>query len=312
MPVIGADCSLPVVDSRVRIEGTIAVEVRSAMLDKKSCFHTHFSATVCIVLMALTLSAYGADTLQSALGECTAIENDGDRLTCFDAVAMLATAGVEAPQPRPQESTAATEPTVASDESPAAAESAAAIAAASVEPVAKSTAPTAVTVASDDSTVAAEPAAAVAAASVEPVAKSTAPTAVTVVSDESTAATEPTAAVAAASVEPVAESTAPTAGTVASENVPLPVPDDLGIERVKGADREAAPEYSTVVSRCEVSKKSNQTYFFLENGQVWRQSNYRRLNFRDCRFDATLSKDTFGYKLFIPSKDRKVRVTRIR
>jgi len=103
---------------------------------------------------------------------------------------------------------------------------------------------------------------------------------------------------------------AASASTAQSATVPLT--DDFGIERVKGVEREESTEYAAAVTHCERNAQSEQLYFFFENGQVWRQSNYRRLYFRDCRFEVTLAKDRFGYELYIPSKDRTVRVTRIR
>lgn len=92
----------------------------------------------------------------------------------------------------------------------------------------------------------------------------------------------------------------------------VPLTDEIGKERVAGAKTEEAPKYAGTVTRCEESRQSGQTYFFFENGQVWKQANYRRLNLRNCRFDVTVAKDTFGYELHIPSKDRRVRVSRVR
>ena len=105
--------------------------------------------------------------------------------------------------------------------------------------------------------------------------------------------------------EPAGPAPAPAAG-------PVPITDEIGRERVDGAREEEKPEYSATVTRCEESRQSGQTYFYFENGQVWRQSNYRRLRFRECRFEITLSEDTFGYSMYIPSEDRRIRVTRIR
>lgn len=102
------------------------------------------------------------------------------------------------------------------------------------------------------------------------------------------------------------------AGTSTAQSSAVPLSDDVGLERVKGAEREKTPEYAAVVTRCERNPQTDQMYFYLENGQVWKQSNYRRLNYRDCRFEVTLRKDGFGYKLYIPSKDRNVRVNRLR
>lgn len=109
---------------------------------------------------------------------------------------------------------------------------------------------------------------------------------------------------------PAAASPPSEASTAPADTIPLT--DEVGIERVDGARQSAPSKYSARVTRCEVNRQSGQTYFYLENGQVWKQANYRRLNLRDCRFDVTLAKDTFGYELFIAEENRTVRVSRIR
>lgn len=136
----------------------------------------------------------------------------------------------------------------------------------------------------------------------------TTPTAAAETPQSSAAATDAESAQPAAAA--TVESTAGIAPEAADDIVPLT--DEVGLERVDGVRQAAPPTYSSRVTRCEVNRQSGQTYFFLENGQVWKQANYRRLNLRDCRFDVTLSKDTFGYELAIPEKDRTVRVSRIR
>lgn len=127
------------------------------------------------------------------------------------------------------------------------------------------------------------------------------------VGDASAAAPAPEAAASPPAPAPVPEATTrPEASGV------VPLTDEVGKERVAGAKAEESPKYAGTVTRCEESRQSGQTYFFFENGQVWKQANYRRLNLRNCRFDVTVAKDTFGYELYIPSKDRRVRVSRIR
>lgn len=105
---------------------------------------------------------------------------------------------------------------------------------------------------------------------------------------------------------------APPAPPVAPDAAPSPLHDDFGRERVEGPDRGPQPVYTANVTRCEENQQSGQTYLFFENGQVWRQANYRRLRLRNCQFEVELSEDNFGYSMFIPSKDRRFRVTRIR
>lgn len=119
---------------------------------------------------------------------------------------------------------------------------------------------------------------------------------------------------AAPAPEPASPPTEPAPAVATRTEAPgvVPLNDEVGKERVDGARTEETPKYAGTVTRCEESRQSGQTYFFFENGQVWKQANYRRLNLRNCRFDVTVAKDTFGYELHIPSKDRRVRVSRIR
>ena len=117
----------------------------------------------------------------------------------------------------------------------------------------------------------------------------------------------------ASATETPAPAAAPQAVTTpATGDAPVPITDEVGRERVEGAREDERPEYSANVIRCEENQQSGQTYFFFENGQVWKQANYRRLRFRECRFEVTLTEDNFGYSMHIPSRDRQFRVTRIR
>ena len=114
----------------------------------------------------------------------------------------------------------------------------------------------------------------------------------------------------AAAAASVANEVAEEAAVEAAEDA-QPLTDDVGMERV---DPSAAknPEYVARVVRCDKHQQSGQTYFFLDNEQVWKQANYRRMSLGNCDFEVRIKKDTFGYELFIPSKDRTVRVSRIR
>ena len=118
---------------------------------------------------------------------------------------------------------------------------------------------------------------------------------------------------ATSSASPTPDAVYEPAAAAATESEPAvqPLTDDVGMERVDPA-KQQNPEYSARVVKCEKSQQSGQTYFFLDNEQVWKQANYRRMSLGDCEFDIRLSKDTFGYELYIPSKDRTIRVTRIR
>ena len=93
---------------------------------------------------------------------------------------------------------------------------------------------------------------------------------------------------------------------------PVPLTDEVGKERIEPIQDEDREKYASRVKSCQESVQSGQTYFTLENGQVWKQSNYRRLGFRNCEFDIEISKGMFGYSMYIPSKDRNIRVTRVK
>ncbi|MGI9236307.1 MAG: hypothetical protein ACR2QZ_02875 [Woeseiaceae bacterium] len=94
---------------------------------------------------------------------------------------------------------------------------------------------------------------------------------------------------------------------------PLILDDDVAKTEVKGAKVEQ-PEYAAVVTRCEEAQHERRLYFFMENGQVWKQSNSKRIRLKDkdCQFEVTVRKDGFGWILRIPSEDRRIRVRRVR
>ncbi len=112
--------------------------------------------------------------------------------------------------------------------------------------------------------------------------------------------------------QPVALTAAPAVVAATPAAGPVPLTDEVGKERVELPQAEDREKYASRVKSCQESVQSGQTYFTLENGQVWKQSNYRRLSFRNCEFDIEISKSTFGYSMYIPSKDRKVRVARVK
>ena len=121
---------------------------------------------------------------------------------------------------------------------------------------------------------------------------------------------EPAAAAASsAAVTPEPPPAESAAGAVAEAE---PISDDIGLSGIESKDKPEPKKYSATVTKCEESKQSGQYYFFFENGQVWKQANYKRLRWRDCEFDVTVSKGTFGYEMYVPEKDRTVRVARIR
>lgn len=107
--------------------------------------------------------------------------------------------------------------------------------------------------------------------------------------------------------EPAEGPAAPEAGTA-----PRPLTDDVA-KPASGNDGKAAEEvYTATLIRCEERGPSGRTYFLLENGQVWRQSNSNKLRLSDCSGEVRISTDFFGYKLYIPDEELTVRVRRVR
>jgi len=74
--------------------------------------------------------------------------------------------------------------------------------------------------------------------------------------------------------------------------------------------------YETVSIRATVTKcrqgGNKKYYFYLENGQVWKQSDRKRLKYEDCNFDVTIIKDFFGSKMQQDGEDRRIRITRVK
>jgi hypothetical protein len=52
--------------------------------------------------------------------------------------------------------------------------------------------------------------------------------------------------------------------------------------------------------------------FLFEDGQVWQEVNNRKHRFKDCDFDATITRDGFGHKLQIDGYEKTLRVKRTR
>lgn len=124
-------------------------------------------------------------------------------------------------------------------------------------------------------------------------------------------------AMAPAPAQPAAPAVVPapaeSAATAMAETPPevLPLGDEIGKTGVQ--QDEAAPQkYSARVTRCVEHKQSGQYYFYFDNGQLWKQSNYRKLRWRECEFDVIITKGMLGFDMYIPEKDRTVRVSRRR
>jgi len=88
--------------------------------------------------------------------------------------------------------------------------------------------------------------------------------------------------------------------------------DDVGSETLNRADDERRKEIITgTVVECR-QDALNDTYFYFDNGQVWKQTSDSRIKLSDCNFDVTIAKDFFGYKMQVVGEARRIRISRIR
>ena len=117
--------------------------------------------------------------------------------------------------------------------------------------------------------------------------------------DATRAAPVATEAAAATSATESGTAGATVPATSAATNVPI-----------KGEGR-PAEEYQVVVASCD-QNKNKEMYFFLDNGEVWKQTGGSRVLVNDCNGAATIRKDLFGYKISIGDSAGATRVKRIK
>ena len=96
-----------------------------------------------------------------------------------------------------------------------------------------------------------------------------------------------------------------------SEAVPLT--QDVGEEQLDGKDKpdQAPEEFTGQVTDCR-KQADGRRYFYFANGQVWKESNSGRNRFNDCDFEATITKDGFGYRMQVDGEGKKIRIGRVR
>jgi len=89
--------------------------------------------------------------------------------------------------------------------------------------------------------------------------------------------------------------------------------DDLGAETLPGktGDDEEELEVRARVTGCQKDYRKRY-HFVFDNGQVWKQSNDKRLYLRDCNFDVTITKDFFGYKMQQDGEKSRIRISRVK
>jgi hypothetical protein len=120
-----------------------------------------------------------------------------------------------------------------------------------------------------------------------------------------------------ASSVPVARPSPSVSQAPVAEPSPSPVAtkplDDLGSEMLPGAARKEKKELlvRARVTRCEKDARKKY-YFVFENGQVWKQVSDKRLSYKQCDFEVTITKDFFGYKMQPDGEDRRVSIARVK
>lgn len=93
---------------------------------------------------------------------------------------------------------------------------------------------------------------------------------------------------------------------------PETLSDEIGRETVRGRDEdEAQVLVRGHVVDCDEGR-SGKYVFYFDNGQIWLQKDNKRLWWKECEFDVTISKDFFGYKMVRDDDDRTVRIERYR
>ncbi len=90
-------------------------------------------------------------------------------------------------------------------------------------------------------------------------------------------------------------------------------PDELGSESLGRKDDMKDEEAAVVARVIRCDKDARKDYrFYLEGGQVWKQISDRKLYYKNCDFNVTISKDFFGYKMQVDGEKGKIRISRIR
>lgn len=70
---------------------------------------------------------------------------------------------------------------------------------------------------------------------------------------------------------------------------------------------------SVRVTIASCGEASNRIFYFnLDNGQIWKYLGNKRLRYRDCNLDATITEDSFGHSLRVDGETRKLRVIRLK
>ena len=103
--------------------------------------------------------------------------------------------------------------------------------------------------------------------------------------------------------KPTQEKVAQPEAVTATATDAQPLPDDYGsIKSIK---------YTGLITSCKQGHYGD-WYFIFDNGQVWKEVNKSKLRFKECNFNATITRYAFGYKMQIDGIEKSIRVKRNR
>jgi hypothetical protein len=114
-----------------------------------------------------------------------------------------------------------------------------------------------------------------------------------------------------AAIDDAAAAAPAQAAAAPAEQAPAQLTDEFGAERLEGRSGGQEISVRATVTGCR-QDASDRYYFYFDNGQVWKQKDSRRLHYRQCEFDVTISRDFFGYKMQLDGDDKTTRIDRIR
>lgn len=88
-------------------------------------------------------------------------------------------------------------------------------------------------------------------------------------------------------------------------------PSAASVQTETSANSSTQKNRAARVTACS-KNVSDQFVFTLDNGEVWQQSNYRRLSLGECDFAVTLTRGLMGYKMRQEGTEREFRVSRVK
>ena len=148
----------------------------------------------------------------------------------------------------------------------------------------------------------------------------TVPAATSAISGDAKAGNEPRPTPPPVAAPTTTPSPAPSSPAPEPVAAPLPEPVPLATRTLDDIDAETSPEAAreeqelairAKVTRCEKDARKKY-YFVFENGQVWKQSSDKRLRYKECDFEVTITKDFFGYKMHPDGEKRRIRIARVK